>query len=103
MIFFGSAHANKVYQQSYHLINTCLILLGKYHFVLKLYCAFCDEYFFSVLCYIFQAVELNETVLKLSQEIGCKVSVSEYLTFNREGSPYLACNDKNAFFLVRKT
>ena len=32
-----------------------------------------------------QAVELNETVLKLSQEIGCKVSISEYLTKN--GSP----------------
>ena len=24
-------------------------------------------------------------------------------TFNREGSPYLACNDKNAFFTLIKT
>ena len=23
-------------------------------------------------------------------------------TFNREGSPYLACNDRNAFFLLQK-
>ena len=36
--------------------------------------------FLVFMCYIFQAVELNETVLKLSQEIGCKVSISEYLT-----------------------
>ena len=24
-------------------------------------------------------------------------------TFNREGSPYLSCNEINAFFLIRKT
>ena len=23
-------------------------------------------------------------------------------TFNREGSPYLACNDRNAFFILEK-
>ena len=42
----------------------------------------------------------NKISMSMSTAITMALKLTELIeqTFNREGSPYLACNDKNAFF-----
>ena len=63
----------------------------KFWIILKLEISMRSAYDFSTLYTTLPHNLIKDKLIDLTER-----------TFNREGSPYLACNDRNAFFLLQK-